>query len=179
MRRVAVLAASFVVLASVLAGSAQATTSPRQLYRALLKAVPAASLPPALEGSKTHSAPLSRGSRTHHAVGAVEIGNGQAIVGYLVFPTHALAVGDLNAFPPNTGPNKVVTRHLAGFPTPLYVIHAERNGYEASYVIFILDNVLVNSWSYGAKGSSAQLLAGVKRDARWAKDHLLHVMRSG
>ena len=52
----------------------------RGLYHALLKATPAASLPPALQGSKTQSARLSAGSRSHHAVGAVEIGNGEAIV---------------------------------------------------------------------------------------------------
>jgi hypothetical protein len=136
-------------------------------------------LPPALEGSKTHSAPLSRGSRAHHAVGAVEIGNGQAIVGYLVFPSHALAIADLKAFPPNTGPNKVVTTRPAGLPRPAYVIHAAQNGYDAAYVVFVLDNVLVNSWTYGAKGSSSQLIAVVERNARWAKNHVLHAMRSG
>jgi hypothetical protein len=177
MRRAAALAFSVFLLTPLLAASAQATPTPRQLYRALLKPVPASSLPLALEGSKTHSTPLSSGSRAHHAIGAVEIGNGQAIVGYLVFPTHALALADLKAYPPNTGPNKVVTRHLAGFPTPLYVIHAAQNGYEAAYVIFVLDNVLVNSWTYGTKGSTKTLLSIVERDARWAKTHALQAMR--
>jgi hypothetical protein len=177
MRRAAALAFSVVAVTVLLAGSAQATVSPRQLYRALLKPVPASALPTALEGSRTHSSPLSRGARTHHAVGAVAIGNGQALVGYLVFPTHALAVADLKAFPPNRGPNKVVTRHFAGLPEPLYVIHSSGNGYEAAYVVFILDNVLVNSWTYGAKGSSKTLLGIVERDARWANKHALQAMR--
>jgi hypothetical protein len=179
MRRVAVLVLVIVVPTLLAAGTAHATTSPRQLYRALLKSVPASSLPPALEGSKTHSMPLSRGSRTHHAIGAVEVGNGQAIVGYLVFPSHALTLADLKAYPPNTGPNKIVTTHLAGFPKPVFVIHAVRNGYEAVYVIFVLDNVLVNSWTYGTTGMSSRLIATVEQDARWAKNHLQHVIRSG
>ncbi len=174
MRRTTSTVLALVALVALAAAAGRAATG-RDLYHALLKAP--SSLPHALEGSRTGPSKLSRGSRLHHAVGAVSIGNGQALVGYLVFPTHALAVADLKAYPPNTGPNKVVTRHLAGFPRPLYVIHAEGNGFQAAYVIFVLDNVIVNSWAYGAKGSSPQLMPVVKSDARWAKAHLLQAMR--
>jgi hypothetical protein len=174
------LVASLVLATLVSFGvpTAHAAVSPARLYRGLLKAAPAAALPPALQGSKTHSATLSAGSRSHRAVGAVEIGNSQALVGYLVFPTHALALADLNAFPPGTGPNKIVSNRPAGLPRPAYLIHANGNGYEVEYVVFIVDNVLVNSWAYGAKGSEKKLVAIVERDARWANSHVRQVRRS-
>jgi hypothetical protein len=170
-------AASLAVLVTLASGTAQAMPSPQQLYKGLLKAAP--SLPPALRGSKTRSAKLSAGSRSHHAVGAVEISNGAALVGFLVFPTRALALADLKAFPPNTGPNKVITNRPAGLPQPAYLIHSAGNGYEAAYVVFVLDNVLVNAWAYGAKGSQKKLIAIVERDAIWAKNRGLSVMRNG
>lgn len=175
-RRLAVSLIAFVTLALLASGTAQATLSPRQLYRALLKAAPASSLPPTLRGTKTRRAKLSTGSRSHHAVGAVEVGNTQSLVGFLVFPTHALALADLKAFPPDTGPNKIISTRPAGLPQPAYLIHAAGNGYEATYVVFILDNVLVNSWVYGAKGSEKKLIAIVERNALWAKNHAFSVM---
>jgi hypothetical protein len=179
LRRLAASLLVLVTLASLASGTAQADLSPRQLYQGLLKTAPASSLPPALRGSKTRSARLSAGSRSHHAVGAVEIGNAQALVGFLVFPTRALALADLKAFPPDKGPNKVITNRPTGFPRPAYLIHAVGNGYEAVYLVFILDNLLVNSWTYGTKGSEKKLIAIVERDALWAKNRALSVMRNG
>jgi hypothetical protein len=67
---------------------------------------------------------------------------------------------------------------VAGLPRPAYLLHARGNGYEAAYVIFIVDNVLVNSWTYGVKGSQKQLFAIVERDARWARDRVRHAQRA-
>jgi len=173
------LAAALVLLAALSSGAAQAALSPRQLYQALLEPPPSSSLPPALRGSTTRSTPLSTGSRSHHAVGAVEIGNGTALVGFLVFPTHALAVADLKAFPPNRGPNKIVTTRPAGLPRPAYVLRASGNGYSVAYVVFVNDNLLVNTWTYGRKGTEKQLIAIVEGDARWAKSYSLRIMRNG
>jgi len=178
-RRLAASLVSLVTLASIASGVAQATLSPRQLYQGLLKAAPASSMPPALVGSKTRAARLSAGSRSHHAVGAVEVGNAQALVGFLVFPTRALALADLKAFPPDAGPNKLITNRPAGFPRPAYLLHAAGNGYVATYLVFVLDNVVVNAWAYGTKGSEKKLTAIVERDALWAKNRALTVMRSG
>jgi hypothetical protein len=165
------------VLASLAVASARATTSPQQLYKALLKAPPAASLPPALQGSTAHAGKLSVGARAHHAVGAVEVGTSQAIVGYLVFPTRALTLADLKAYPPDSGPNTVLSRHPAGFPQPAYLIHAAHNGYEVAYVVFVFDNLLVNAWAYGPKGSKKKLIEIVTRDGLWAKSNALRAMR--
>ena len=129
MRRLAALPLVLAVLGALAVASAHAATSPQQLVKALLKSPPAASLPAQLKGSIPHAAKLSRSSRAQHAVGAVEVGNSEALVGYLVFPTRALALADLKAYPPNSGPNTIVSRHLAGLPQPTYLIHAARNGY--------------------------------------------------
>jgi len=171
--------AAVVLLAALGTGAAQAAPTPTQLYSALLKGPAPGSLPSALSGSKAQAAKLSSGSRSHHAVGAVEIGNSAALVGFLVFPTHALALADLKAFPPNTGPNKIVTTRPAGLPRPAYILRASSNGYEAAYAVFVLDNVIVNTWAYGAKGSPAQLRAIVERDARCAKSYGLKAMAGG
>ena len=169
---VAVLA-SLGVAAAAHAAVAQ---TPAQLVKALLKAPPASSLPPALQGSVPRSAKLSAGSRAQHAVGAVEIGNSEALVGYLVFPSRAQTLADLKRYPPDSGPNTVITRHPAGFPQPAYVIFAKRNGYEVAYVVFVVDNVLVNSWAYGVKGSKQKLIAIVERDGLWAKANARRAM---
>lgn len=171
----AVLAA-LTVLAVLGSGVAQAAPTPQQLYHALLKKPGAGSLPAALSGATAQAAKLSAGSRSHHAVGAVEIGNTAAVVGFLIFPTHALALADLKAFPPNRGPNKIVSTRPAGLPRPAYILRARSNGYEAAYAIFVLDNVVVNAWAYGVKGSTAKLQAIVERDARWAKAHAVEAM---
>ena len=177
-RHVAASLLALVILAGLTAGVAQAALSPRQLYRGLLKAAPASSLPPALRGTKTRSAKLSAGARSQHAVGAVEVGNADALVGFLVFPSRARALADLKAFPPDTGPNKILTTELPGLPRPAYLIHAAGNGFEVAYVVFVVDNVVVNAWAYGAKGSLKTLIAIVERDARWAKNRTLSVVRS-
>ncbi len=177
MRLGAVAAALSVAL---LAGAsvAQAAPSPSALYQALLKAPPAGSLPPALKGATPKSAKLSKGSRSHHAVGAVAIANNAALVGFLVFPTHALALADLKAFPPNTGPNKIVTNAPAKLPRPAYILRAAGNAFEAAYAVFVLDNIVVNAWTYGPKGSFGQLRSIVERDAQWAKAYGTSVIQS-
>ena len=116
MRRLAALPLVLAVLGALAVASAHAATSPQQLVKALLKSPPAASLPAQLKGSIPHAAKLSRSSRAQHAVGAVEVGNSEALVGYLVFPTHALALADLKAYPPNSGPNTIVSRHPGRVP---------------------------------------------------------------
>ena len=176
LRGVAALPLVLAVLGSLTVPSAQAATSPRQLVKALLKSPTAVTLPQELKGTAPHAAKLSRGSRAHHAVAAIEIGNSEALVGYLVFPTHALTLADLKAYPPDSGPNTIVSRHPAGFPQPAYLIHAARNGYEAAYIVYVLDNVLVNSWTYGPKGSTKKLIAIVRRDGLWAKNNALRAM---
>jgi hypothetical protein len=176
MRRLAAVPLVLAVLGSLAVASAQAATPPQLLVKALLKSPPAVALPAELKGSIPHTAKLSRGSRAHHAVGAVEVGNSEALVGYLVFPTHAMTLADLKAYPPDSGPNTVVSRHLAGLPQPAYLIYAARNGYEVAYVVYVVDNVLVNSWAYGPKGSKKKILAIVQRDGLWAKKNLLRAM---
>ncbi len=175
-RRLAAVPLVLAVLGSLAVASARAGTPPQQLVKALLKSPPAVTLPAELKGSIPRAAKLSRGSREHHAVGAIEVGNSEALVGYLVFPTHAMTLADLKAYPPDSGPNTVVSRHPAGFPRPAYLIHAARNGYEVAYVIYVVDNVLVNSWAYGPKGSKTKLLAIVQRDGLWAKKNALRAM---
>jgi hypothetical protein len=173
--------AALLMLAGLLSAgvaAARATATPRDLYRELLKSVPDASLPPALRGTPVRAARLSKGSKTHHAVGAVELSNGQAVVGFLVFPTRASAVADLKAFPPDRGPNRIVAAQVAGLPHPAYLLHARGNGYEVAYVVFVADNVLVNTWTYGVNGSKKQLFAVVERDARWARDRLRSAQRA-
>jgi hypothetical protein len=171
--------ATVALTAAAWAGTAHATVTPAQLVKALQKAPPEASLPYALRGGQTRRGALSPGSRSHHAVGAVAIGNTSALVGYLVFPTHALAVADLKAFPPNRGPNEIVTAHPAGFPRPAYIVKADGNGYTVAYAIFIQDNVLVNAWTYGQKGTQKQLIRIAEQNARWAGKHLAAAARGG
>lgn len=177
-RRLGAVFASSLAVLLICAAAAQATPSPTALYQALLKKPPAGSLPSALKGSTPKKNTLSRGSRKHHAVGAVVIGNSAAIVGFLVFPTHALAVADLKAYPPNTGPNKIVTRTPTGLPRPAYILRATENGYEAAYAVFVVDNVIVDSWTYGPKGTYSQIRSIVEKDARWANSYTTSVVQS-
>jgi len=177
-RRLGAAAAPLLVVLLACAAVAQATPSPSALYQALLKQPPAGSLPPALKGATPKSNALSRGSKAHHAVGAVVIGSTAALVGFLVFPSHALALADLKAYPPNTGPNKIVTTTPAGLPRPAYILRAAGNGYESAYAVFVLDNVVVDAWTYGPKGTYSQIRAIVEKNAQWAKSYASSVMKS-
>jgi hypothetical protein len=177
-RRLGLASAASLALLLVCAATAQATPSPHALYQALLKTPPAGSLPPALKGATPKSNALARGSKKHHAVGAVVIGNTAAIVGFLVFPTHALALADLKAYPPNTGPNKIVSTTPKGLPQPAFILRAAGNGYESAYAVFVLDNVLVNAWTYGPKGTYGQLRSIVEKNAAWAKTYGTSVIQN-
>jgi hypothetical protein len=174
-RRLAVAAA--LAVGVVPGAAAQAAVSPQQLVKALLVAPSPASLPSALRPSFTRRDPLTAGARQHHAVGAVFTGNDTAIVGFLVFPTHALAVADLKAFPPNRGPNRIVTARPAGFDPPAYILRADAHGYTAAYAVFVHDNVLINAWTYGPRGSQTKLYRIVLENARWAKNRSTRLAR--
>jgi hypothetical protein len=139
-----------------------------KLILQLLKAPPQASLPASLRGSKPQATPLSPGSRAHHAAGAIVTTNGGALVGYLVFKKRADALADLVAYPPNAGPNKIVSRTVAGLPEPTYVLRALGNGYLARYIVFVDGPVVVNTWAYGQKSNEGALKAVVLANARWA-----------
>jgi hypothetical protein len=177
-RRLGAGSALLLVVLLACAAVAQATPSPQALYHALLKKPPAGSLPSALKGSTPKANTLSRNSKKQHAVGAVVIGNSAAIVGFLVFPTHALALADLKAYPPNTGPNTIVTRTPAGLPRPAYILRAAENGYEAAYAVFVVDNVVVDSWTYGPKGTYSQIRSIAEKNARWANSYTASLIQS-
>jgi hypothetical protein len=149
-----------------------------RIYSALLKPPKSSTLPSGLEGAVTTSSKLSPGSRKHHAVGAVVTTNGGGLVGFLVFPTRADALADLKAFPPNSGPIKLAGKAPADFPKPSYLLSARGNGYTVRYVVFVQDNILVNSWAYGQKGKAnvPQLIKFVEADARWARDRSAAVL---
>lgn len=140
------------------------------LYGALLKTPSASSLPPALVGSQTKAAPLSAGSKKHHASGAVETTNGSALAGFLVFETRGEALSDLKAYPPNRGPNKLVSTDPKNIPKPAYVLRALGNGYTVRYVVFVDGPVVVTTWAYGQNGKTkeTQLLKLVEQTATWA-----------
>jgi hypothetical protein len=172
------LLAAVAAVAAPSAGAAPAAKTPLQLYKALLKAPKAKELPAALSHATTKAQTLSRGSKSHHAIGAIEIGNTAAIVGFLVFPTRALALADLKAYPPNTGPNKIVSRTPAGLPRPAYILNAKGNGYVSAYAVFVLDNVIVDAWTYGKLGTDKQVSSIVHNNALWAKTYALGLMHS-
>ncbi len=146
----------------------QKLTPTARLILELLKAPPKASLPASLRGSQTQAAALSSGSRAHHAAGAIVSTNGGALVGYLVFKNRNDALADLAAYPPNSGPNKIVSRNVAGLPTPTYVLRARGNGYLAHYVVFVDGPVIVNTWAYGQKSNEQALQGVVLANAHWA-----------
>ena len=143
-----------------------------KLILKLLKPPDDASLPPSLRGSQTQAAQLSSGSRAHHAAGAIVTTNGGALVGYLVFKHRQDALADLAAFPPNSGPNKIVARSVAGLPKPAYVLRARGNGYLARYIVFVDGPVIVNTWAYGQKSNEKSLGAVVRANAHWARGRL-------
>jgi hypothetical protein len=149
------------------------TISPTaKLILRLMKPPQDSSLPPSLQGSQTQAAQLSPGSRVHHAAGAIVTTNGGALVGYLVFKNRSDALADLAAFPPSSGPNKIVSRSVAGLPTPTYVLRARGNGYLARYVVFVDGPVIVNTWAYGQKSKEQALKAVVLANAHWARGRL-------
>lgn len=166
--------------------TAPTTTNPAKrsptdrLIIALAKPPKVSTMPKSLQGAKTQLTPLSEGSRKHHAAAAVVTTNGGALVGYLVFKNRQDALGDLQAFPPNSGPNKVIARSLSGLPQPTYVLRARGNGYVARYVVFVDGPVIVNAWAYGQKGSVAErkLLQIVEENARWARQRLAAAVRT-
>lgn len=143
-----------------------------KLILKLLKPPDDASLPPSLRGSQTQAAQLSSGSRAHHAAGAIVTTNGGALVGYLVLKHRQDALADLAAFPPNSGPNKIVARSVAGLPKPAYVLRARGNGYLARYIVFVDGPVIVNTWAYGQKSNEKSLGAVVRANAHWARGRL-------
>ena len=143
-----------------------------KLILRLMKPPSDASLPASLRGAQTQAAQLSSGSRAHHAAGAIVTTNGGALVGYLVFKNRSDALADLAAFPPNSGPNKIVSRSVAGLPKPTYVMRARGNGYLARYVVFVDGPVIVNTWAYGQKSKEQALKAVVLANAHWARGHL-------
>jgi hypothetical protein len=108
-------------------------------------------------------------------VGAIVTTNGGALAGYLVFKTRRDALADLKAFPPNSGPNKVIARNVAGLPKPSYILKAVGNGYVARYVVFVRNEVIVNTWAYGRKGKASErkLLSLVESNAHWALTRLV------
>jgi hypothetical protein len=146
-----------------------------KLILALAKKPKASTLPKSLRGSSTQATPLSAGSRKHHAAGAIVTTNGGSLVGYLVFKTRKDALGDLRAYPPNSGPNKIIARSLTGLPKPTYVLRALGNGYVVRYVVFVDGPVIVDTWAYGQKGKAAEqkLLTIVEENARWARARLV------
>lgn len=162
------------------------TTSPAKrsatdrLILALAKAPKPSTMPKSLRGSSTQLTPLSPGSQKHHAAAAVVTTNGGALVGYLVFKNRRDALDDLRAFPPGSGPNKVIARSLSGLPKPTYVLRARGNGYVARYVVFVDGPVIVNTWAYGQKGGVAErkLLQIVEENARWARQRLAAAVRA-
>lgn len=145
-----------------------------KLILALAKPPKKSSMPLSLRGSATQATPLSAGSRKYHAAGAVVTTNGGALVGYLVFKNRGDALSDLHAYPPDSGPNKVIARNLSGLPQPTYVLRALGNGYVVRYVVFVDGPVIVNAWAYGQKGKAAErkLLTIVEENARWARTRL-------
>jgi hypothetical protein len=104
--------------------------------------------------------------------------NGGALVGYLVFKNRADALADLKAYPPNSGPNKIVSRTVEGLPEPTYVLRANGNGYLARYVVFVDGTVVVNTWAYGQKRNDRRLQDIVVGNARWAKQRLSAARRA-
>lgn len=145
-----------------------------KLILALGKPPKTSAMPLSLRGSKTGAVPLSAGSRKHHAAGAIATTNGGALVGYLVFKNRKDALADLEANPPDSGPNKIIARSLSGLPQPTYVLKALGNGYVVRYVVFVDGPVIVNAWAYGQKGKAAErkLLTIVEENARWARTRL-------
>src|SRR6516165_6298552 len=97
MRRAAALTGCVLLLAAV-SGSAfagSAAKTPYGLYEALLTtAIPDSQLPTGHFSAKPGIGSLSSNSKSHHAVGEVDvdIDDGQAAVVYEIFPTRALAV---------------------------------------------------------------------------------------
>jgi ABC-type glycerol-3-phosphate transport system substrate-binding protein len=160
--------------------TATATTTPAagkagptaKLILKLLKAPQDASLPASLQGSQTQAAQLSSGSRARHAAGAIVTTNGGALVGYLVFKNRKDALADLAAYPPNSGPNKIVARSVPGLPKPTYVLRARGNAYLSRYIVFVDGPVIVNTWAYGQEGKEAALKAVVLSNAHWARGRL-------
>lgn len=83
--------------AAAVAGTTATEQSPQQLYQRLLTTPFAdASLPSGFTGAKTGVYSVSSTGKKHHEIGGVEIdlNDGDAAIIYLVFPTHADAVGD-------------------------------------------------------------------------------------
>ena len=145
-----------------------------KLILQLVKAPKKASLPKSLQGASTQATALAPGSRKQHAAGAIVTTNGGALAGFLVFKTHSDALADLKAYPPNSGPNKIIARSVPGLPKPTYVLSAIGNGYVARYVVFVDGTVIVNTWAYGQAGKAREkkLLAIVEQNAHWAQSRL-------
>jgi hypothetical protein len=154
--------------------SAGKLTPAARLILKLLKTPKASELPNSLKGSMTQATPLSPGSKANHAAGAIATTNGGALVGYLVFKNRSDALADLKAYPPDSGPNKIVGRNMTGLPHPTYVLRALGNGYLARYVVFVDGPVVVNTWAYGRKGKASErkLETIVAANAQWARRHL-------
>jgi len=172
------LAATAALLAVSTASGSSESRSPAEIYAALAKGPVLKPLPATLKASpKPKKVALSAGSKKQHAVGAVEYGNPDVVVGFLVFPSHAAALADLKAYPPNRGPNKIVSRTPSGLPQPALLLLAHGNGYEAAYATFVVDDVLVDCWTYGKVAQTKVIESIVQANAHWALKYSLRAIR--
>ena len=88
-------------LALVLSAAAAAGLAPQALVTKLLKApIRASELPPGFTHPQTERQAPSANGRKHHAVGLVDVAlkgpDAEDAIAWVVFPTHADAVADLN-----------------------------------------------------------------------------------
>ena len=138
---------TFTVLVAALAVATPAAAgrrAPRALYNALL----------ASHVSGTTATPTQAGavSKRHHVVGEMlfDFGGGRSRIAYVVFPTHADALGNyadgVSALKKLTAVRKVV-KNVAGLPKPSVRVDASQNGLGVTQITFVSENVELVSQS--------------------------------
>jgi hypothetical protein len=152
-----------------------AVPSPKGLYMTLLESPVAGAKPTAVRPGAN--------SKRHHVVGEVEIdfaGGSKRIV-YVVFPTHADAVGNhadgVRALKTIHGISKI-EKSVRGLPKPSVLVDARDGGLGVTQVTFVVDNVEIATQSIrrGAKTGDEK---AAKNVAQLALQHLRSIQKRG
>ena len=169
--------AAFVIAVAALTLAAPAAAGgpkPRALYNALL----------ASHVSGTSATPTRPGavSTRHHVVGEMlfDFSDGRSRIAYVVFPTHADALGNyadgVSALKKLTAVRKVV-KNVAGLPRPSVRVDAAQSGLGVTQITFVSANVELVSQSIqlNAKTGNEKL---ARRLAGLALTHLRAIEKS-
>ena len=169
-----IFVAALAVALATAAAAAFAAPSPKALYNALLAARVSGVTP-----TPTRPGTISK---RHHVVGEmlINFNGGRSRIAYVVFPTHADALGNyedgVHALKFIHAVRKI-RKPVPGLPKPSILVDASQSGIDVTQITFVFDNVELVSQSVrlGKKSGNEKLANSL---AELALSHLKSVEKS-